>query len=107
MSSIMDSLAGGAPPMPDSGSQSGGDQSVPDPSNTEEALRFIVDYLREVATNEADDGDTSIIDKAMTQLSSLFAGRQKQNEAAQGITPAHKAMGRAMASSQGSGGGGY
>jgi hypothetical protein len=45
---------------------------------------------------EEDDADKAVAAKCLANLQAIFGGRQKQEESAQGITPAHKAMGRAL-----------
>jgi hypothetical protein len=118
MSSIMDMLgagaAGGAAP-PDLGGgaaappgadpASGGQPGQPDNPDAESALQSAIDAITQFLSAEQDDQDKAVAAKCLAQLQSIFGGRQKQDEAAAGITPAHKAMGRAMSSGAGAGGG--
>ena len=118
MSSALDALMGGAGaggPMAPGGPAPGGaapgpqdaGQGVPgqpDNPDAETALQNALDALMSFMDAEQDDQDKAVVAKCIAQLQSIFGTRQKQNEAAQGITPAHKAMGRAMS---GGGAGGY
>lgn len=119
MSSMLDSLMGGAgaggpapapmgpsgpAPVPGGDTQGGGGTpGQPDSPDAEQALSDAIDALTQFMAVEEDDQDKAVAAKALATLQSIFGGRQKQDEAASGITPAHKAMGRAM-KSQGAGG---
>lgn len=115
MSSMLDSLMGGAgaggpAPDPMSGAapggapqSAGGTPGQPDSPDAEQALSDAIDALTQFMAVEEDDQDKAVAAKALATLQGIFGGRQKQDEAASGITPAHKAMGRAM-KSQGAGG---
>jgi len=110
MSSIMDLLGGaGGPQGPDGGGPAGppppppahrggggGVPGKPDNPDAEQALSDVIDGLHAFLQAEQDDGDKAIAAKCLAQLQAIFGTRQKQHEAAAGITPAHKAMGRAM-----------
>lgn len=116
MSSILDALGGGAPPAPPGAGgvaqgapapapQGGGTPGQPDTPDAEQALQTALDALMSFMDMEEDDQDKAVVAKCLASLQGIFGGRQKQDEAAQGITPAHKAMGRAMSGA--GGGGGY
>ena len=128
MSSIQDLLggAGGAGPMggpPDGGGVplpppvpgppppapggAGGQPGQPDNPDAEDALQGAIEAIQAFLAAEEDDQDKAVAAKCLAQLQGIFGGRQKQDEAAQGITPAHKAMGRAMSKRAPAGGGGY
>lgn len=96
---------GGGGPAPGGG---GGTPGEPDNPDSEAALQDAIDAIHAFLTSEEDDQDKAIASKCLAQLQGIFGGRQKQEEAAQGITPAHKAMGRAMSKRAPAGGpGGY
>lgn len=121
MSNMLDALMGGAgagggagaPPAPAAAAPpggGGGQPGAPDNPDAESALQSAIDGITQFLQSEEDDSDKAVAAKCLAQLQSIFGGRQKQNEAAAGVTPAHKAMGRAMSgASAGSagGGGGY
>ena len=95
---------GGGPP----GQTGGGRPGEPDNPDAESALQDAIDGIHAFLQAEEDDQDKAIAAKCLAQLQGIFGGRQKQDEAAQGITPAHKAMGRAMSKRRPAGGpGGY
>lgn len=83
---------GGGPP----GQTGGGVPGQPDNPDSESALQQAIDAIHSFLQSEEDDQDKAIAAKCLAQLQGIFGGRQKQDESAQGITPAHKAMGRAM-----------
>lgn len=83
---------GGGPP----GQTGGGVPGKPDNPDAESALQDAIDAIHAFLQAEEDDQDKATASKCLAQLQAIFGGRQKQDEAAQGITPAHKAMGRAM-----------
>lgn len=113
MSSALDALmGGGAPPMGGMGGgpaapqpQGGGTPGQPDSPDAEQALQDAIDALHAFIVAEQDDQDKAVATKALATLQGIFGGRQKQDEAAQGITPAHKSMGRAVQSASGGYGG--
>ena len=74
----------------------GGGPGQPDTPDVESALRQALELLTQAQSQEQDDQDTLAIQKAMIAIQSVLGTRQKQNEAAMGTTPAHKAMGRAV-----------
>lgn len=88
---------GGPPPGAPPSIQIGG-QNGPGPKSDgdwQEDLKNAIAALRELAGDAKDPSETNAIDKCIAALSALQAMRQKQDEAALGTTPAHKAMGRA------------
>ena len=88
--------AGGPPPGAPASIQVGG--GAPGPKSDgdwQEDLKNALDALRALASDASDPAETNTIDKCIAALSGLQATRQKQNDAAMGTTPAHKAMGRA------------
>lgn len=82
----------------------GGVPGQPDNPDAEAALKAAIDSIHTYLSAEEDDQDKSVAAKCLAQLQGIMGTRQKQDEAALGTTPAHKAMGRAAKSS---GGGGY
>ena len=85
---------GAPPPGLDGGG--GGTPGQPDNPDSESALQGAIDAIHAFLQAEEDDSDKAVAAKCLAQLQGIFGGRQKEEESAQGITPAHKAMGRAM-----------
>jgi hypothetical protein len=104
---------GGPPPtinVPRQGGAPGvgaGIPGKPDNPDAASALKSAVDALHAAFAAEEDDQDRAAIAKALTAVQSIMGGRQKQDEAALGTTPAHKAMARATRSQGGAAGGSY
>lgn len=113
--SIMDALGGlpGVGGNPSAGGpfapgQGGGTPGMPDNPDAEQALQQAIDGLHTFLSVEEDDQDKATAAKCLASLQSIFGSHQKQSEAASGVTPAHKAMGRAYkrGGAQGAGYGG-
>jgi hypothetical protein len=97
MSSILDMLGGGQGPPPDLGSVQGGAgiPGQPDNDAAKQALAAMIQAAQDFLDAEQDDQDKSIVSACLAKLQSIKGTQQKQNEAAAGITPVHKAMSRA------------
>lgn len=97
----------GAPPMPempglppgmppsieipvDGPPEGGGAPSGPD------ALRAALEMVAAYQADEQDDIDLEQAEKIRTLIQSLLAKQQKEQEAAMGVTPAIRGMGRAL-----------
>lgn len=95
MSSILDALGGGAAPDPSQGGGGGGQPGAPDNPDAESDLSDAIAALHSFLQNEQDDADKSVASACLAKLQSILGNRQKAEESAAGITPAHKAMSRA------------
>lgn len=87
-------------------------QDAPDTADDQSAdalLQTAIDALHDyIAHAGSDDVDTNVAAQCLAKLQSIKAQNQKQDEAAMGTTPAHKAMARSISSiaAQAHGGGG-
>lgn len=103
---------GGGPPasisLPGAGAPGGGGGTPgqPDSPDSEQALKDLIDAAHRFIQGEQDEADKNVGAKILTLATSITSGRQKEKEAAMGVTPTHKAVGRAMRKSAGAGGGG-
>ncbi len=97
-----DAGAGAVPP-----GGGGGVPGQPDNPDSEQALADAIDAIHRFIQSEEDEADKNIGAKILALATSITAGRQKETEAAQGITPVHKAVGRAVKKAHKAGGGGY
>lgn len=86
------------------GGAGGGTPGQPDNRDAEQALTDAIDAIHRFIAAEQDDADKNVGAKLLALATSITAGRQKEKEAAMGVTPVHKAVGRAM---QSQGGGSY
>ncbi len=87
---LMAALGGGGPGGPP---DQGGDQLSDDPVTL---LNEVIDRLSHYIDVETDDIDKQTILKALTTIQGVNAKDQKEAEAAQGTTPAHKGMAKAI-----------
>ena len=111
MSSIQDLFGGGGghpsgmgpggPPGAslDSGG-GGGVPGQPDSQQAADALQAAIQAIHDFVGLEEDDQDKTVAMKAMTALQGILGAQQKQDEAAMGTTPAHKAVKRATKKAQ-------
>jgi hypothetical protein len=58
-------------------------------------LRQAIEHAQQALVGEEDDPTSAELAKAVNSLYRIFAQRQKEDEAALGVTPAHKGMARA------------
>lgn len=100
MSSILDQLGGGAAAGGPAGPSGGGAgiPGQPDNPDAQQDLSDAIDALKSFLDNEEDDQDKSVAAACLAKLQTILGTRQKQDEAAAGVTPVHKAMGRAYSS---------
>jgi hypothetical protein len=59
-------------------------------------LRGAFDHLSRYLDVANDDADKAVIAKAIAQIQGVFAKDQKEQEAAGGVTPAHRGMAKAL-----------
>lgn len=113
--SMMGGGAGGGAPasisLPSAGGGAqgggGGTPGQPDNRDAEQALNDLIDAAHRFVAAEEDDTDKNVVAKILALATGITAGRQKQDEAAMGTTPAHKAVSRAVGKAGGGAGGGY
>ena len=89
------------PPM---GEEAGPGGTPPDSSqdmSPEDHLREAIEHAQQALVGEEDDPTSGELSKAISSLYRIFAQRQKEDEAALGVTPAHKGMARAYGKTQG------
>jgi hypothetical protein len=89
-------LAAGAPPLPPTGVAGAGRPGAPDNAAAEAALNAMIDAAHTFLRNEEDDQDKAIITQCLHQAQKLLGTRQKQQEAALGVTDVHRGVRRAI-----------
>lgn len=91
---------GGPPPgmMPPGGAPQGAPSGPPGgggpPIDPVEHIRTAIEHVQAAVIGEPDDPDSQALARVLAALYQILAGRQKEQEAAMGTSPAIKAMSR-------------